>query len=486
MSSSNSNINSLASLLAICRNNPILFNDAVLQRSKYWEKQEEICRSVVDYRVTVCYTGNMTGKDYVVGGVVPWWLWTRPNSEVIVTGPSQTILGSVTWKEIRRAVEGSAICKAFSPKFSRGVKTSPQILELAPGWQALGFSTTSVERASGHHGGNILVIGEEASGIEQEIADAIESLGYLRLLLIGNPIRADGWFVDMIRQAGKDQQDAIPKHLAVNAIRISSRESPHAEMEKSPVGLADRTWIQSTERRYGKNSLWVRCHIEAEIPEVSSQSLFELRWLDLATTIPRDPDTLNPAHPAYATRRISGDLAEGVGRDSTSIWVTDDWGILEVVNGDASNLADTAYKYFELGRQWGIPASRMSYDCLGAVGREFPLHLSRWNLGDAVGYAGSGGSPDPAFTNLRTYAGITARQRLNPEGADDYRKPHAARTPFTIPPGDYWPRLREELSKLTYHLVKSQTALLSKEDHAKTLGHSPDYADGFLQRFGFT
>ncbi len=475
----------MAVLLAKCRENPILFNDAILQRSAYWAKQEEICRSIVDYRVTVVYTGNMTGKDYVVGGVVPWWLWTRPNSSVIVTGPSQTILGSVTWKEIRRAVEGSPICKAFAPKFSRGVKTSPQILEIAPGWQALGFSTTSVERASGHHGANILVIGEEASGIEQEIADAIESLGYSRLLLIGNPIRPDGWFVDMIRQAGKDQQDGIPKRLATNAIRISSRESPHAEMEKSPVGLADRTWIESNERRYGKRSLWVRCHVEAEIPEVASQDLFEPGWLDFAAAQERDPSTLDPMHPAFHTRRISGDLGEGVGRDSTSIFVTDDYGVLDVVYGSALGLAEAAFQYHRLGLQWGVPHERMSFDRVG-IGRDFPLHLARLGITTAVGYAGSGTPSDGGFTNLRSECGWRFRQRLNPEGSSDYRFPHAARTPFCIPPGDYWPRLRDELSKLTYHLVKTKTALLSKEDHAKILGHSPDLSDGLCQRFAFT
>jgi hypothetical protein len=86
---------------------------------------------------------------------------------VIVTGPSQTVLGSVTWKEIRRAVENGVI--PFGGRLSNGVKASPQMLELAPGWHALGFSTTSVERASGQHSPHLLVIVEEASGVEDEI-----------------------------------------------------------------------------------------------------------------------------------------------------------------------------------------------------------------------------------------------------------------------------------------------------------------------------
>jgi hypothetical protein len=478
--------------LALLRSHddPAYFNDFFLGGPRFdpdpmtRQYQHEICQSVVDYHTTVVYSGNCLGKDFVFARLILWWLYTRRNSLVVVTAPTQNQVGSICWKEVRKAARGLRYLP--QAKISNAVQSSPQQVNLGTAWQALGFATKSVERASGQHAGALLVLVIEGSGIEDEIWEAIDSLGAQRLAVNGNPIRAEGRFVELIRQADKDARDGVPKRKAVNAIRVASTESPHAALEHSRVGLADATWLETNIRRYGKDSLWVRSHIKAEIPSVSSQSLFELRWLDLATVIPRDPETLHPAHPAYATRRISGDLAEGVGRDSTSIWVTDDWGVLDVVNGDASDLADTAYKYYELGRQWGVPASRMSYDCLGAVGREFPLHLSRWNLGDAVGYAGSGASPDPAFTNLRTYAGMSARQRLNPEGADDYRKPHAGRTPFTIPLGDYWPRLREELGKLTYHLVKNQTALLSKEDHAKTLGHSPDYADGFLQRFGFT
>jgi hypothetical protein len=310
----------------------------------------------------------------------------------------------------------------------------------------------------------------EASGIEDEIYDAIDSLKYKRLVVFGNPIRAEGRFVELIRQAEKDKRDGVPKHRAVNAIRIPSTESPHAMLEESPWGLADATWLETNTRRYGKDSLWVRSHIRAEIPSVSADQLI--------------PSTLDPLHPAFSTRRISGDLGEGVGRDSASVWVADDWGVLEVVFGDALGLAETAYHYHRLGLKWGVPHEKMSYDRLG-IGREFHLHLARLGITTAVGYAGSGEPASGDFVNLRTEAAWRFRQRLDPQGASDYRTPHASRSPFCIPPGDYWPRLREELSKLTYHLVKTKIALLSKEDHAKVLGHSPDLSDGLCQRWGF-
>src|SRR6185437_14773678 len=89
----------LTELLARCHDDPDLFNSAILGRPPYWHRQRAIGESVCRYRTTVVYTGNATGKDYCVGGLIPWWACTRAESQVVVTGPSQTLLGSVTWKE---------------------------------------------------------------------------------------------------------------------------------------------------------------------------------------------------------------------------------------------------------------------------------------------------------------------------------------------------------------------------------------------------
>jgi hypothetical protein len=467
--------------LDACRDDPVAFHDLVLRRPPYWDRQVEICRSVVKYGTTVCYTGNAVGKGFVVGGIVPWWLVTRPDSLVILTGPSQQVLGSVTLKEVRRAFDGAVL--PFGGRISQTIRAAPGLVQIADGWQCLAFSTTSIERASGQHSGDLLVIVEEASGVDEEIWDALDGLGYTRLLVIGNPIRAEGRFVDLIRQADRDRSASVPPEEACNAIRIPSTESPHATWDHSPVGLASRPWIEGMVRRYGPNSLWVRSHIKAEIPIVSADVLIPLDWLDRAAVTSRDPDTLRPDHPAYATRRISGDLGEGVGRDSTSLFVTDDLGVLEVICDDSTDLATTACRYSDLGQKWGVPPARMSYD-KGGLGREMALHLSRWDI-LATPYTGASGATSAEYTNLRTQAAMRLRMRLDPEGASDWRKPWHWQPRYSIPPGDYWPRLRDELSKLTYHLVGSKVALLSKEDHAKSLGHSPDSADALIQRFSF-
>jgi hypothetical protein len=86
------------------RNDPVYFNRAVLKRSDYWSAQAVWARALVDYRVVAISSGNMLGKGFLIGGLIPWWLWTRKNSLVYVVGAGQTQIGSVLWKEIRRAV----------------------------------------------------------------------------------------------------------------------------------------------------------------------------------------------------------------------------------------------------------------------------------------------------------------------------------------------------------------------------------------------
>ncbi|MGO9918308.1 MAG: hypothetical protein ACLQIB_26880 [Isosphaeraceae bacterium] len=464
------------------RNDPHYFNDVCLGRLPYWSRQIDMCRSVVDYRVTVVYSGNAIGKDYWVGGLVPWWLYTRKDSLCIVTGPSQTLLGSVTWKEIRRALDGCRL--PFRPRISGGRKASPAMVEMRPGWQALGYSTTSVERASGQHAKDLLVIVEEASGVEGEIWDALESLKYSKLVAIGNPIRAEGRFVDLIRQADTDRADGIEPRTAVCAIRIPSTESPHATWEESPYGLADRTWLEACYRRYGRDSLWVRSHIRAEIPEVSAAALIDPAWLDLATTIGRP--SLPPNHPVHRSRRIAVDLGEGVGRDDTAILVRDSDGILDLVAGSALSLASAAEEVARLARAWAVDVSRISYDGIG-IGRTFHNYLAKVGLKDAIRYAGAGRPREPGrFTNLRTEAAWRLHDRLNPDRHTDNRYPNTSRQiPFSIPPRGWYALLREDLIALTYDLVGQRVRLIPKEDLLIKLGRSPDSGDALIQSFAF-
>ena len=436
-------------------------------------------RSVVEYRDTVVYSGNAIGKDYFVGGLVPWWLYTRHDSLVIVTGPSQTLLGTVTWKEIRRAINSARF--PMGAKLSLGAKASPQTVRLAPGWEALGYSTTSIERASGQHAKQLLVIVEEASGLDDEQWGALRGLKYTRLFAIGNPIRSQGEFVRMIKKSADDKRAGVPPSLAVNAIRIPSTDSPDADKDESKYGLADKTWIDAETLRYGKDSLWVRSHIKAIIPDVDAESLIPEAWIDWSGS-PSCTRRYPPLDPRAGRRRLACDLGEGVGRDSSAVLCRDDLGVLDFEGGNAMGLAEAAECMARMKRKWGLDDPDMSYDRLG-IGKDMPNHLRKHGITQAVGYVGDGRPTDPQFTNVRTEASWKLKTRLDPSWCPDPRQPLVTQPAFKLAVGNAFDRMREELKALSYHLVGRQTALILKKDLVQILGHSPDFADTLIQSF---
>ena len=107
------------------RSDPCYFNEKVLCRSPYWRAQREWALALVDHRIVAVETGNMLGKGFLIGGLVPWFLWTRKHSLVYICGAGQTQIGSVLFKEIRRAVQNCPFWKAglLPMTISPGIKS---------------------------------------------------------------------------------------------------------------------------------------------------------------------------------------------------------------------------------------------------------------------------------------------------------------------------------------------------------------------------
>jgi hypothetical protein len=251
----------------------------------------------------------------------------------------------------------------------------------------------------------------------------------------------------------------------VNAVRIPSTESPHAHEEKSEYGLADRTWLESMYRKYGKRSFWTNCHIHAEIPVENAAQLINPRHLDACVDAPRS----RLAGPLF----MAVDLGEGAGRDETAILIRNHAGILHLEASRYDGLEAAAASVARLAREYLIDSSRISYDAVG-IGRNFQTYLDRHGVFGRK-YNGSGASSEPrAYANFRSECAWRMAQRLNPEFSDE---------PFSIPNCDWWPQLREDLEALTYDLRSGKIQLVLKLDLLAKLGRSPDRGDAFIQSF---
>ncbi|MCH7972252.1 MAG: hypothetical protein IH960_14615, partial [Chloroflexi bacterium] len=115
----------------------------------------------------------------------------------ITTAPTQRQVTNLLWREIRSIYFKNT---ALFPPSTKLTRTS---LELSPNHYAMGLSTDSPERFQGFHEENILFVVDEASGVHEDVFEAIEgsmTSRRARLLLIGNPTSVSGTFYKAFHQ----------------------------------------------------------------------------------------------------------------------------------------------------------------------------------------------------------------------------------------------------------------------------------------------
>jgi hypothetical protein len=478
--------------LEACVEDPARFQSSLLGR-QLWAKQIEVCHAIARSPITVVPAGRAVGKSFLLAGTVLWWLYTRPGSLVITTGPDHRQVVSVLWKEIRRALRGAPIEMGYD-HLSEGY-SSPQRLtvEMGTDWGTLGFAAQKEEGFGGQHAGNLLVIVDEASGITAPIWSAIHGLAASRLVVVGNPIRYDCHFRELHDMAVKGSS-------TVETVPISSLESPDAARPSSPVGMASRSFLNQMREIHGEDSPWWRSNILGIFPGQESVRFLPTLWLDHCTRESILSDELWQDYPRGQVI-IGIDVGGGVGADRSAIVVRDRRQILEIFASEWHGVLDEARHRLEpvvaeLVRKYSITPRRTEltpggpiaavpptviYDKNG-MGRSFASYLASYGVVGAVGYFGAG-KGGHLYVNRRTANAFAIRRRLDP-----LRENHA---PFYCGGLPEWPALRQELAELRSPTMEHEEGrvkqrLEDKEDLAARLHRSPDLLDALLMTFTFS
>jgi len=160
-----------------------------------WSKQAEIISDVFNYPVVAVKSCNAAGKSDLASDVALAFLMCKPNSIVITTAPTWRQVKDVIWRYIRT--------KHAKAPFKLSDKQCNQVgLDLSEEWFAIGLSTRDSEKFFGYHADDILVIVDEASGVEEEIwvgVDAVTPNLNAHVLAIGNPTNPEGRFYKMFQ-----------------------------------------------------------------------------------------------------------------------------------------------------------------------------------------------------------------------------------------------------------------------------------------------
>lgn len=256
---------------------PAGFSERVLGFSA-WSKQREILESVRDHKRTAVRSCHGSGKTATAARVALWFLAAYPRSRVITTAPTFTQVRDLLWPEIH-----AAIAKAPTGLYPPADTTR---LTLAKDWYAVGVSTNRPERFQGQHAEHLLLIVDEASGVEESIYEAAE--GFMtadggRVLLIGNPTQTAGQFYRAFHQERSEW----------NTIHISALDTPNFTGESVPDHVArsmvSREWVDEKRRLWGEDSPMWQIRVMGEFPTTPDDQVIGLASVEAAQSRETDP-----------------------------------------------------------------------------------------------------------------------------------------------------------------------------------------------------
>lgn len=191
---------------------PHLFVKDALGCNTWW-MQDEIVKSVFQYKTTAVKTCNAVGKSYIAARIVVTFLTLFPGSVVVTTAPTWRQVTDVLWREIATTI-----------KLARYKLTDNEVrqagLDISKDWFAVGLSTKYPENFFGYHADHILVVVDEAGGVPEPIFKGVKAItpnANARILYIGNPTTPSGTFYDAF----------MNQKLPIKRFTISAFDSPN-------------------------------------------------------------------------------------------------------------------------------------------------------------------------------------------------------------------------------------------------------------------
>jgi phage terminase large subunit len=252
------------------RSDPVWFLREVLAFEP-WSKQREILEAVRDHDRVAVRSANAVGKTSIAGRAVLWWLAGGPGSIALTTAPTDRQVRRLLWKEIRQGYHASR-------GFFDGELFDTR-LSLGDGWEALGLSTDDAESFSGWHDERVLVVVDEASGVGEDIFEAIEGVlagGHAKLLLISNPTRTSGQFFEAFHRERR-----LWRTIAVSALDTPAFTGESVS-EAVARRLVTRGWVEEKRAKWGEQSPLFQVRVLGEFPSQSEDAVCAIAEVEAA------------------------------------------------------------------------------------------------------------------------------------------------------------------------------------------------------------
>jgi hypothetical protein len=254
-----------------------------------WEREIEILQSIKRNRRTAIKAAHGVGKTYTLALAALWWLARHEQGIVLTTSPTFRQVKTQLWAEIHRA---AAHAKVPYPELNM-----TELKLRGDDNVALGFSTNQAENFQGYHGKHVLIIVDEAPGVESGIWDAIAGTmagGDVHIVMAGNPTLPSGAFFDAFTS----------ERGLWNCITIDAFDSPNLKdikleellqldptdggpLDQNPVPyLVTKRWVYDQHKMWWhgderSSSSWVS-RVRGQFPDQAQNALIKLLWLERA------------------------------------------------------------------------------------------------------------------------------------------------------------------------------------------------------------
>ena len=466
-----------------------------------WGKQRDILSAIAHNRKVAVRSCNGAGKTFTAAVAVLWWLMSYDNAIVITTAPSERQVKELLWREIRQL---------YMPRRDTiGGKLTRTRLDFASNRYAYGFSTNTEDRFQGFHSGNILVIVDEASGVDEFIYYAISGIlttQNAKLLLIGNPHGLAGTFYDAFHKNRKGyhtvhisafdtpafteagitaeniadleypdpvtdtdvipadntvmpaENTVIPADAHVIPADAGTQGKTNHANSRIPLGLSTPLWALSTFNEYGPQSSVFQTRVLGQFPEAANDTLVPLRDVEAAV---KRPHVVQPDD-----KPIMGVDIARFGDDKTFIIIREGMRVIHIEELRKSDLVNTTGRVITAAKDFKV--KDIIVDEVG-IGAGVLDTLKVDNQFQTTGFNG-GARPDHVdkYLNLRAQIFDGLRQRF-------------ADGDISIPND---PELISQLASLTYRYNARGQLMLESKDVIKSHGmQSPDKADALAYAF---
>jgi len=267
---------------------PLFFLYTILDRKKRWGKQVEIIESVRDNRNTIVKSCHGVGKTFSAKDVVLWFLYTHVPSIVLTTAPSWIQVEKLLWAEITSSWKNSL--------FPLGGKCLTTQIKIDDNHFAIGISPKienedEAKRLTGFHSPNLLVVFDEAAGVNEKlwkIKEALMTSANVRFLGIGNPISTQGSFYQMFQKSDvKKITMSIfdsPNFKANNVTSLEDikellllektvRASELSKMKIVNPSLTTVRWVIERAEEWGIESPIFQARVLGEFPEIAEDTI---------------------------------------------------------------------------------------------------------------------------------------------------------------------------------------------------------------------